>query len=64
MMLEPEKIDDVVFVDVQSKNTKKFKEAKLEYPDVFTMKEKNDSERLVDAMSNEQKQYGYGVNEK
>tara|TARA_R110002153_G_scaffold56380_2_gene155986 strand:+ start:3746 stop:4522 length:777 start_codon:yes stop_codon:yes gene_type:complete len=51
MMLEPEKIDDVVFVDVQSKNTKKFKEAKLEYPEVFTMKEKNDSERLVDAMS-------------
>jgi hypothetical protein len=51
MILEPEKMDDVIFVDVQSKNTKKFREAKEEYPDVFTMKEKNDAERLVDAMS-------------
>ena len=28
MILEPEKINDIVFVDVQSKNTNKFKEAK------------------------------------
>ena len=50
-LLEPEKLEDIVFVDVQSKNTKKFKEAKAEYPDVFTAKERNDCERLVDAMS-------------
>jgi len=51
MILEPEKMDDVVIIDVQSKNTKKFKEAKEEYPDVFTKKELNDAERLVDAIS-------------
>lgn len=51
MVLEPEKMDDIVFVEVQSKNTKKFKEAKAEYPDVFTAKERDDAERLVDAIS-------------
>jgi len=51
MVLEPSKMDDIVFVEVQSKNTKKFKEAKAEYPDVFTAKERDDAERLVDAIS-------------
>lgn len=55
MILEPEKMDDVVVVDVQSKNTKKFREAKEEYPDVFTRKELNDAERLVDALSKNSK---------
>jgi hypothetical protein len=55
MILEPEKMDDVVFVDVASKNTKKFREAKAEYPDVFTSKERSDAERLVDALSKNSK---------
>jgi hypothetical protein len=50
MILEPEKLNDIVFVDVQSKNTKKFKEAKKFHDQVFTMKEKNDAERLCDAL--------------
>lgn len=51
MMLEPEKLEDIVFVDVQSKNSKLYKDAVAEYPDVFTAKERDDAERLVDAIS-------------
>ena len=51
MMLEPEKLEEIVFVDVQSKNSKAYKDAVAEYPDVFTAKERNDAERLVDAIS-------------
>jgi hypothetical protein len=50
MILEPEKLNDIVFVDVQSKNTTKYKEAKKFHDQVFTMKEKNDAERLCDAL--------------
>jgi len=50
MILEPEKVNDIVFVDVQSKNTNKYKEAKKFHDQVFTMKEKNDAERLCDAL--------------
>jgi hypothetical protein len=39
MILEPEKLNDIVFVDVQSKNTTKFKEAKKFHEQVFTMKD-------------------------
>lgn len=49
MILEPEKIDECVFVNVQSKNTKAYKEAKAYHDQVFTIKEKQDAERLVDA---------------
>ena len=48
-ILEPEVFSSQTFVDVQSKNTKKFREAKSENPRVFTAKEKADAERLVDA---------------
>ena len=48
-ILEPEVFSSQIFVDVQSKNTKKFREAKSETPRVFTAKEKADAERLVDA---------------
>ena len=50
MILEPEKINDIVFVDVQSKVSKAYKEAKKFHDQVFTMKEKNDAERLCDAL--------------
>jgi len=48
-ILEPEKYDELRFVDVQSKNTKKFKEAKEEYGEVYTAKEQSDNNRLIDA---------------
>lgn len=42
-------------MDVQSKNTKKYKEALAEHGKVFTAKEKSDAERLADAFfKNEQ----------
>lgn len=48
-ILEPEKYADLKFIDVQSKNTKKFKLAKEEYGQVFTAKEESENNRLVDA---------------
>ena len=48
-ILEPDVFAAQTFVDVQSKNTKKFKEAKTELGRVFTAKEKSDAERLADA---------------
>ena len=49
-VLEPHVFEKQIFVDVQSKNTKKYKEALKEHGKVFTMKEKNDAERLADAL--------------
>jgi len=48
-ILEPEVFSAQEFVEVQSKNTKKFREAKAKNPRVFTAKERGDAERLVDA---------------
>ena len=48
-ILEPEVFSSQIFVDVQSKNTKKYKEALAEHGKVFTLKEKNDAERMADA---------------
>jgi len=48
-ILEPNVFEAQTFIDVQSKNTKKFREAKAENPRVFTAKEKSDAERLADA---------------
>lgn len=48
-ILEPDVFNAQTFIDVQSKNTKAFREAKTELGKVFTMKEKNDAERLADA---------------
>ena len=49
-VLEPDVFEKQIFVDVQSKNTKKYKDAVAEHGKVFTMKEKNDAERLADAL--------------
>ena len=48
-ILEPEVFEKQIFVNVHSKNTKAYKLAKEEHGKVFTMKEKNDAERLADA---------------
>ncbi len=48
-ILEPNVFEAQTFIDVQSKNTKKFREAKAENPRVFTAKERSDAERLADA---------------
>lgn len=48
-ILEPEKFAEQTFVDVQSKNTKAYKEALAEHGKVFTKKERSDTERLQDA---------------
>jgi hypothetical protein len=48
-ILEPEKFASQKFVEVQSRNTKKFREAKEKFGKVFTAKERSEAERLVDA---------------
>lgn len=46
MVLEPQKLNQYVFLNVESKNTKAYKEAAMYHTDVFTSKEKRDAERL------------------
>ena len=48
-ILEPEKFEAQKFVEVQSRNTKKLREAKEEFGSVYTAKERSEAERLVDA---------------
>tara|TARA_R100000654_G_scaffold19386_4_gene39652 strand:+ start:351 stop:1118 length:768 start_codon:yes stop_codon:yes gene_type:complete len=48
-ILEPDVFEKQIFVDVKSKNTKAYKLAKEEYGKVFTIKEKQDAEKLADA---------------
>jgi len=48
-ILEPHVFESQIFVDVQSKNTKAYKEALSEHGKVFTQKEKRDAERVADA---------------
>lgn len=50
-ILEPDVFESQIFVDVQSKNTKKFRDAKLEHGSnrIFTIKERKQAERLMDA---------------
>lgn len=50
MVLEPYKMDRLHFVDVSSKNTKVYKEALSKYGEVYLEKEKQDAERLTDAL--------------
>lgn len=50
MVLEPHKIDKLHFVDVSSKNTKVYKEALSKHGEVYLEKEKQDAERLTDAL--------------
>jgi hypothetical protein len=54
-ILEPEVFEAQTFIDVQSKNTKKFKLAKEELGKVFTTKEKHDAERVADAVLRNEK---------
>ena len=54
-VLEPEKFSKQIFVDVQSRNTKKFREAAKGKDLIFTAKERSETERLQDAIfKNEQ----------
>ena len=48
-ILEPHVFEEQIFVYVQSKNTKAYKEALAEHGKVFTAKEKRDAERVADA---------------
>lgn len=48
-ILEPRKFSEQKFVEVQSRNTKKFKEALEEFGTAYTAKERGETERLVDA---------------
>lgn len=49
-ILEPQKFEQLNFVDVQSKNSKKYKDAKIELGEVYTIKEKHEAERMADAL--------------
>jgi len=50
MILEPHKLDDMIFVDASTKNTNKYKDAKKENGQVYLMKERQAAERLADAV--------------
>tara|TARA_R110002020_G_scaffold34108_7_gene104118 strand:- start:2739 stop:3521 length:783 start_codon:yes stop_codon:yes gene_type:complete len=50
LVLTPEYFHKQIFIDVQSKNTNKFKLAQKEHKEVYTIKEKEDAERLADAI--------------
>ena len=49
-VLEPEKFQELNFIDVQSRNTKAFKEAVEQNPETFTMKEYNSAMYLAEAL--------------
>ena len=50
MVLEPQKLDNVHFIEASTKNTKTYKEAKETYEEVFLNKEKKAGERIADAV--------------
>ena len=50
LVLEPDKFEEFHFVDVASKNTKTYKEAKEKYGQVYTRTERENAERLADAL--------------
>jgi len=51
-ILEPHVYEKQVFVDIKGRNTNAFREALSEHPRPFTMKEKEDVERLADSFYN------------
>jgi len=55
LVLEPEKFEQFNFVEVASKNSKAYKEAKAEHGVVYTSKERSDAERLADALLRNEK---------
>lgn len=50
LILEPHKVDELHFVEASTKGTKVYKEAKEKYGEVFLTKEKNQAERVADAV--------------
>ena len=50
MVLEPHKIDALHFVDASTKNTNIYKEALSKHGEVYLEKEKQEAERLADAL--------------
>ena len=48
-ILEPKKFEKLNFVNVTSKNSKAYKEAKLKYGEVYTRLEKENAEKIADA---------------
>lgn len=50
LVLEPDKFEEFHFVDVASKNTKAYKEAKLQHGTVYTRTEKEQAEKLADML--------------
>lgn len=60
-ILEPHIFNAQIFIDVQSKNTLKWKKAKEEHPDekIFTIKEKGDAEKLADSFLKNSKLVSY-----
>ena len=48
-ILEPEKYDKIKFVEVQSRNAKAYKDSCDCYSEVFTAKERDENNRLIDA---------------
>jgi len=50
MILEPEKLDDIIFVDAATKASKEYKLAKETGKEVYTKSEKKSAERLCDAL--------------
>ena len=48
-ILEPDKFQEQIYVNVTSKNTKAYKEAKAKYGEVYTRSEKENAERIADA---------------
>jgi hypothetical protein len=49
-ILEPEKFEKLIFVDVASKNTKTYKEAVAKHGQVYTRVEKENAEKIADAI--------------
>ena len=47
-ILEPHKFQELIFVNVSSKNTKAYKEARAKYGEVYTRAEKEYAERITD----------------
>jgi hypothetical protein len=58
-VLQPDVFEEQIFIDVQSKNTKLYKEAKDTHGRVFTIKEKNEAERMADALLRNQHAISY-----
>ena len=50
MVLEPQKVNDIKFIDASSRATKIYKEAKQTHGEVFLQKDRSAAERITDAV--------------